>query len=192
MRFCPARPSVPGVQRQNTTRYAIATPGTSAREGTPKCAGASHPAAARAPATWIIVGDALSSVGVGDYPDTPRRCAEPGQDCPDPPPVHRASPRVFLVLPIGQQLAQLVELAAISRRSCGEEALDRVAEARVADPVRAVGRHRLVAALQLVRPLRAGLDPGEAVGDREVDRLVVAGLEMEELELAARQPQTRP
>ena len=39
----------------------------------------------------------------------------------------------------------------------------RVAKAGVADPVGAVGPDRRIAALQLVRPLRTGLDPGEAV-----------------------------
>ena len=42
------------------------------------------------------------------------------------------------------------------------------------------GRHRPVAARQLVLALRAGLDAGEAARDRRVDRLIIAELEMEE------------
>ena len=65
---------------------------------------------------------------------------------------------------------------------------DRVAEARIGDPVRAQGADRNIAALQLVRALGAGLDPGEAVADGVVYRLVVAGLEMEEPVVALAAP----
>ena len=54
--------------------------------------------------------------------------------------------------------------------------------------VGAVGGRRHVAALDLVLALGAGLDPPEAVADRVVDGLVVAGLEMQELEAAHAAP----
>jgi hypothetical protein len=93
-----------------------------------------------------------------------------------------------LFLPVGQELAELLELAGHLEAILGEEALDRIPEAGVADPVRAVGRDRRVAALELVGALGAGLDPGEAALDRELDRLVVAGLEVEKLELLPAAP----
>ena len=43
-----------------------------------------------------------------------------------------------------------------------------------------MGRDRHVAARELVLALRAGLDAGEPARDREVDRLMVADLEMQE------------
>src|SRR5882672_155298 len=46
--------------------------------------------------------------------------------------------------------------------------------------MRREGRHRHVAALDLVIALRTRLDPLQAVRDRVVDGLVVAGLEMQE------------
>ena len=93
-----------------------------------------------------------------------------------------------LSAPIGQKLAELVDLEGHLAALLGEKALDRDPKARLADPVRAVGRHRLVAALQLVLPLRAGLDARQAVLDREVDGPVVAGLEVEEIELLPAAP----
>ena len=48
------------------------------------------------------------------------------------------------------------------------------------DVMRRLRRHRQVAARQLVLALRAGLDHLQPLGDREVDRLVVADLEMQE------------
>ena len=45
--------------------------------------------------------------------------------------------------------------------------------------MRAVGRHREVAALQFVRALRAGLDPLQPMRDRELDGLVIAAFEMQ-------------
>ena len=74
------------------------------------------------------------------------------------------------------------------RRSLTEEARDRVAEGRVGDQVRAVGPDRRVAAVQLVDALRAGLDPLQPVADGELDRLIVAGLEVQELELLQAAP----
>jgi alanine-alpha-ketoisovalerate/valine-pyruvate aminotransferase len=79
-----------------------------------------------------------------------------------------------VALPIRQQLAQLLHLARHLDALLGEEALDRGAKARIADPVRAVGGRRLLAALQLVRALRAHLDARETALNRELDRLIVA------------------
>ena len=60
-----------------------------------------------------------------------------------------------------------------------EEALDGLAKSGVRDPMGGVGRRRHVAARELVIALRAGLDAGELVLDRVVDRLMVADLEMQ-------------
>ena len=57
---------------------------------------------------------------------------------------------------------------------------DRVSQALVGDPMVGIGRHRQVAARQLVRALGAGLDALQAARDRVVDGAVVAGLEMQE------------
>ena len=54
--------------------------------------------------------------------------------------------------------------------------------------MRRIGRHRHVAARQLVLALRAGLDPRELVLDREIDRLIVAQLEMQERVVLDRAP----
>ena len=54
--------------------------------------------------------------------------------------------------------------------------------------MRAVGRRRQIAAGELVRALRAGLDPREPMRDGEVDGLVVADLEMQEGMLLERAP----
>ena len=54
------------------------------------------------------------------------------------------------------------------------------AQTGIGDVVGAVGLARQIAAGELVRPLRAGLDPAELVGDGKFDGLVVADLEMEE------------
>jgi hypothetical protein len=55
---------------------------------------------------------------------------------------------------------------------------DRAPELRVVDRVRAVGQRREEAARQLVLTLGAGLEEREATFDRELDRLVVAELEV--------------
>ncbi len=52
----------------------------------------------------------------------------------------------------------------------------------------AVGRHRQVAALDLVLALRAGLDAREPVLDGKVDGAVIADLEMQEREIAEAAP----
>src|SRR5260370_3227784 len=56
------------------------------------------------------------------------------------------------------------------------------------DVVRAVGGSGHVATEELVRAMRAGLDGLEPMRDRIVDRLVVAGLEVEEWKVFGRSP----
>ena len=89
-------------------------------------------------------------------------------------------------LPVWQQRAQIAHLGEHLPALLDQEALDRVTKAGIADPMGAVGGHRLVAALQLVRPLGSRFHARETAPDGELDRLVVAGLEVQELELAAR------
>ena len=62
-----------------------------------------------------------------------------------------------------------------------DERRDRLGEAGVADPVRAVGERRHEAALQLVLALRAGLEQRAAARDRALDQPVVAVLEVQHL-----------
>ena len=69
-----------------------------------------------------------------------------------------------------------------------QEILDGLAEALVGDPVGAPGLDRQIAALDLVRPLGAGLDPAQPPLDGEVDGLVVAGLEMQEPDVGRAAP----
>ena len=54
--------------------------------------------------------------------------------------------------------------------------------------MRRIGRHRHIAARELVLALRAGLDAAEPVRDREFDRLIVAELEMQERDGARPRP----
>ena len=56
--------------------------------------------------------------------------------------------------------------------------------------MRRAGDDRLIAARQLVLALRAGLDAGEAMPDRPVDRLIIAELEVEERHLLGASPVT--
>src|SRR5215469_17223011 len=66
---------------------------------------------------------------------------------------------LFLDLAEGRVvLGELLDLVLDHLALAGEELRDGPAEIGVRDVVRAVGRHRQVAALQLVRALRAGLD----------------------------------
>src|SRR5688500_12979028 len=51
---------------------------------------------------------------------------------------------------------------------------DRVTKSRVGDVVGRPGRHRPIAAAQLVRTLRACLDSRQSATDRRLDRLIVA------------------
>src|SRR5205823_13277016 len=58
-----------------------------------------------------------------------------------------------------RELGQLLDLLRHHLAFAREKGGDRTPERRIGDPVRAVGRHREIAALQFVRALRAGLDP---------------------------------
>ena len=57
---------------------------------------------------------------------------------------------------------------------------DRVAEARFGNPVRAIGEGWQITACKLVRPLRSCLDPLETACNCKFNRLIVAGLKMQE------------
>src|SRR3984957_11681508 len=85
---------------------------------------------------------------------------------------------------LGEVLDLLLDHLALAR----EELRDRAAKALVRDVMRAVGRHRQVAALELMRALGAGLDPLQPVIDRELDRPVIATLEMQHLVVAVAAP----
>ncbi len=76
----------------------------------------------------------------------------------------------------GEEFDFGVDLGALA----GEEGLDRVAQAGVANPVRAVGALGQIAAGDLVRPLGARLDAPQAALDGELDRPVIAQLEVQE------------
>src|SRR3954453_15324000 len=77
---------------------------------------------------------------------------------------------------LGELLDGLGDAGALLREIGGDGA----AEARVGDVVRRGRRDRAVAAGQLVLPLGASFHPREAARDREVDRLIVAELEVQE------------
>ena len=87
-----------------------------------------------------------------------------------------------------REFGEVLDLLLDHLALAGEERGDGAAETRVGDPVGAVDRHRQVAALQFVRPLRAGLDPLQAALDGELDRPVIAALEMQEAVFAVRPP----
>src|ERR1700722_4151809 len=78
---------------------------------------------------------------------------------------------------LGEVLDLLLDHLALAR----EELRDGAAKALVRDVMRAVGRHRQVAALEFMRPLGAGLDAFQPVIDRELDRPIIAALEMQHL-----------
>ena len=56
---------------------------------------------------------------------------------------------------------------------------DRPAQRRIGDEMRGIGGVRQIAARELVLALGAGLDARELVGDRVIDGLIVAQLEMQ-------------
>ncbi len=70
----------------------------------------------------------------------------------------------------------------------GKKLRDRPAKGRIGNPMGAVGWQRQIAALDLVRPLRARLDARQPVGDGEFDRLIVAAFKMQELVVAIAAP----
>ena len=65
---------------------------------------------------------------------------------------------------------------------------DRLGETRVGELMRRIGERRAIAARELVLSLRAGLDPPQAAVKREVDRLIIADLEMKERPVLDRAP----
>src|SRR5438132_6495632 len=77
----------------------------------------------------------------------------------------------------GRQLAAgLGDIGALALEVIG----NRPAQIRVGDEMRRPRGLRQVATRQLVFALRAGLDIGEPALDREIDRLVIADLEVQE------------
>src|SRR3954471_20924818 len=69
-----------------------------------------------------------------------------------------------------------------------EVIVDGAAQARISDEVSGVGGPRQVAACDLVLALRAGFDIRQTAFDGEVDRLVIADLEMQEGMMLDRTP----
>ena len=65
---------------------------------------------------------------------------------------------------------------------------DRPGEPRVGELVRRIGEGRPIAARELVLALGAGLDPAQSAREREIDRLIVADLEMQERPVLDRAP----
>ncbi len=76
----------------------------------------------------------------------------------------------------GEQVAHGLHLAPFLLQIIGHRPL----QARMGEGMNGVGGARQIAAGELVFALCARLDPTQALGDREIDRLVVADLEMQE------------
>src|SRR5690242_4754171 len=72
----------------------------------------------------------------------------------------------------------------------GQISSDRIAEVRVDDEVRGPGERGLKAAADLVLPLSAGLEMLKTVLDTIFDALVIAGLEVQAIEVGRRTPVT--
>src|SRR5688572_2061344 len=81
--------------------------------------------------------------------------------------------------PVGRFLGKQRGLVRHGRALALQIAGDRMAQAWIPDPMRAVGGDRKIAAGELVRPLRASLDRAEPPRNREIDGLVVTDLEMQ-------------
>src|SRR3954454_22122826 len=69
---------------------------------------------------------------------------------------------------LGQDLLRLLHAGPLALQELG----DRPAQGGVGDGVGGIGRHRPVAARELVLALRAGLDALQAAGDGELDGLM--------------------
>src|SRR5689334_7762184 len=91
-------------------------------------------------------------------------------------------------MPKRRVLRELLDLVLDHLAFAIEKRGHRAAEARIGDPVRAVSRGRQIAALQFVRPLRAGLDPLQPVLTSEFDRAVISAFEMQKAVFAVRAP----
>src|SRR5215468_3346179 len=88
----------------------------------------------------------------------------------------------------GRVLGQSPDFGLDGRPLAPKKVLDCDGETGIADPVCAPSRRRQVAALDFVLALRASLDARQLVGDRVFDGLIVAGLEMQEAEVAEAAP----
>src|SRR5687768_2319348 len=82
--------------------------------------------------------------------------------------------------PVGRLRFQQRGLMRHGNPFAGEIIRNRPPKRRIRDEMGAVRRDRKIAAGELVRALRAGLDRCEAVLDGKGDRLIVANLEMQE------------
>src|SRR5215469_129301 len=85
---------------------------------------------------------------------------------------------------LGQLAAGLGDIGALALEVIG----DRAAQIGIGDVMRGVGSVRQISACKLVLALRAGLDDLELALDREVDGLIVADLEMQEVVVLDRAP----
>ncbi len=97
--------------------------------------------------------------------------------------LRRSKPPSRLTLAVPRTGVRSAEEALVGRDAHAlalEKIGHRRPKARIGDPVRRPGLHRLVAAGQLVPALRARLHPRQPARDRRVDRLVIAQLEMQE------------
>ena len=96
--------------------------------------------------------------------------------------------QILSLLPERRPLTQMKLVRRYPGAFLFKEISHRRAKAGVDDMVGRPGRHRLVAARQLVPALRPGLDPGKPQPDRGVDRLIVAKLEVQERLVDQRPP----
>src|SRR5439155_24817453 len=87
-------------------------------------------------------------------------------------------------------IRQIVDLLRHHLALTREKLSDCPAKPRIGYPVCAVGRHRQVAALDLVRPLSTRLDALQPMSDGKFDCLVIAAFEMQELVVAVTAPVT--
>ena len=85
---------------------------------------------------------------------------------------------------LGKGVALVGDLAPL----CLQIVRDGAAEIRIGDVVRGVSRGRQIAERELVRALRTSLDALQPVAKREVDRLVIADLEVHACVLFDRAP----
>src|SRR5512140_1806386 len=89
-------------------------------------------------------------------------------------------------------LVQLVEDLSHVRALPAQEFADRGRELGIRDPVQRVRAHRQEAARELVAALRATLEARDAALDAMLERLVVAGLEVQARDEAGRAPVAAP
>ena len=75
-----------------------------------------------------------------------------------------------------------------ARRSCSRYSRTACFQAGIDKVVQAVGLHRQIAARQLVLTLCASLDALQPACDGKVDRLIIAGFEMQERQMFGRAP----